>query len=73
MGMSLAKDRIFQFIKTNGPVDFVAILAATDYTPGTITGALAVLLESELIEEVEKEGVATVQVLAVELDDKLER
>lgn len=63
MTMPLAKDRIFQFIKTNGPVSFSDVWEATDYTPGTITGALAVLLESELIEE--GEGVIMVQVLPI--------
>jgi hypothetical protein len=59
MSKPKAKAKILEFIKQNGPV---AILAWTDFTPDTITGALAALLESGAIVEVERGGVVMVEV-----------
>lgn len=54
--------KVLKFVKSNGPVDFIAILAWTGYTPDTITKVLAALLDLKLIKEVEVDGIVMVEI-----------
>lgn len=54
--------KVLKFVKSNGPVDFIGILAWTGYTPDTITKVLAALLDLKLIKEVEVDEIVMVEI-----------